>query len=90
MTKLECINQNKASYSRIEKALSAISKNDKLTILVINELTLPWIKGTNWLGGMSDSKRNKAYQRIMAQGYSYEAIEATEDIWMQEVMQAEV
>lgn len=72
MTKLEIITINKANYTK------QMEKNETLTGLakaVGQTLTLEWIKGNKWMGGLSDSKANKIYEKLMAQGYGFEEID---------------
>lgn len=72
MTKLEIITTNKANYNK------QMAKNETLTGLakaVGETLTLAWIKGNKWMGGLSDSKANKLYEKLMEEGYELEEID---------------
>lgn len=54
MTRLEVMKVNKANY---DKALTEIATLPAgLTKDVKQHLILTWIKGTNWMGGISDKK----------------------------------
>lgn len=67
MTKFEIIKQNKVNY---EKCLKEIRHLEGLEKLVAENLILPWIKGNKWMGGLSDSKANQIYEKLMSMGYS--------------------
>lgn len=72
MTKFELIKLNKAQYEE------QVKRNETLTGIakaVGETLTLTWIKGNNWMGGLSDSKANKIYEKLMAKGYTEEEID---------------
>ena len=72
MNKLELMKYHKEQY---EKQLLKNEKMNGLSKLVGVHLMLPWIKGDKWMGGLSDSKANKAIERIMAQGYDFDEID---------------
>ena len=84
MTRLEVMNENKKMYEYVSGLYSGIAgiPEKQLDAVVIAQLIFPWIKGNKWMGGMSDSLRNKVYERIMGYGYTYEQVEETEQVWM--------
>lgn len=72
MTKFEIIRQNKANY---DKCLKEIPSLEGLEKLIAENLILPWIKGNKWMGGLSDSKFNHIYKKLMNMGYSFDEID---------------
>ena len=85
MTRLEVMNENKKMFEYVSGLYNGMHRysDHELDKIVVAQLIFPWIKGNKWMGGMSDSLRNKAYERIMALGYTYEQVEETEQVWMQ-------
>lgn len=73
MTKLELMNENKKMYAELERKIPSMSGIEKA---VAETLTLAWIKGDKWMGGLSDSKANKMYDRLMREGYTFEEIDS--------------
>lgn len=62
MTKFELIKVNKARYERL---LNEISKmDDGFEKDVKKHLILAWIKGDNWMGGLSDGKFDKIVEKM--------------------------
>jgi hypothetical protein len=72
MTKLDIIRENKKAYADLEKKIPAMTGIEKA---VAENLTLKWIKGNKWMGGLSDSVHTKADEKLMAMGYELEEIE---------------
>ena len=72
MTKLEIMTANKKAYAELE---AQIKKMNGIEKVVAENLTLAWIKGNKWMGGLSDSKANKIYEKLMDMGYSFEEID---------------
>lgn len=74
MTKLEMMKENKAKYLKCQLWAS---QQDGLSKFVATEITLRWIKGRNWEGGLGNGKDSqKAFERVMALGYTFEEVEA--------------
>ena len=67
MTKLEVIKANKALYTKVVDEISKMPEG--LAKAVKEHLILRWIKGNNWLGGLSDTEANKAYSKLIELGY---------------------
>ena len=66
MTKFEIINENKAKYLKCQLWAS---QQDGLPKFVANEITLRWIKGRNWEGGLGNGKDSqKAFERVVSLG----------------------
>lgn len=74
MTKLEVMKANQKNYAAMEKRIKGMG--DGLEKLVAVNITLKWIKGTKWMGGLSDSVAMKAYGKLMDMGYSFDVIDA--------------
>lgn len=74
MTKLEVMKKNQKNYAAMEKKIEGMENG--LEKLVAVNITLKWIKGTKWMGGISDSVVMKAYDKLMAMGYSFDEIDA--------------
>lgn len=74
MTKLEMMKKNQKNYMAMEKRIEGMENG--LEKLVAVNITLKWIKGTKWMGGISDSVVMKAYDKLMAMGYSFDEIDA--------------
>lgn len=74
MTKLEVMKTNQKNYAALEKRIEGMGNG--LEKLVAVNITLKWIKGTKWMGGISDSVAMKAYDKLMGMGYSFDEIDA--------------
>lgn len=72
MTKLEVIKLNKKQYAELEASIPAMSGLEKA---VAQYVTLAWIKGTKWMGGLSDSAADRAYSKVMAMGYTWDEVD---------------
>lgn len=72
MTKLEIIKINKANYKKLTAEIPALEGLEKL---VAENLVLVWIKGNKWMGGLSDSKAQKIYEKLMGMGYTFDEID---------------
>ena len=83
MTKLEVITENKKAYAKLEKKIPAMRGLEKA---VAQNITLKWIKGNKWMGGISDTVANRSYDRLMAMGYDFEEIRREEDRQMEEIV----
>ena len=66
MTRLEMMNNNKAEYAKYVEKIAGMQGIRKA---VAENLVLEWIKGNNWIGGISDSKYQKISDKLVAQGY---------------------
>lgn len=73
MTRLELIKENKARYAELQKRIPSMTGLEKA---VAEHITLKWVKGSNWMGGLSDSVANKAYEKLEAMGYEFDEIDA--------------
>lgn len=72
MTGFEIMKENKKQYAmQVERNKQASG----LTKLVGESVTLAWIKGRDWMGGLSDSVACKLYSRIMKLGYTFDEID---------------
>ena len=71
MTRLEIMKAQKELYAKLIGIIPTLEGIEKA---VAQEITLEWIKGNNWLGGISDSKYNKASLRLENIGYTWEEI----------------
>lgn len=68
MTRLEIIKKNKELYRTFSEQIKDMTG---LTKLVAETITLEWIKGNNWMGGISDSKYEKLSDKLVAMGYDW-------------------
>lgn len=75
ISRLELMNINKKHYADL---LSKLKKMSGLEKAVAQKLILPWLKGHNWMGGLSDSATDKGYEAIMKLGYDFDEIEKEE------------
>lgn len=70
MTTMETMRRNKAGY---EECLVMSETLAGLEQLVAKTLTLAWIKGNGWMGGLSDKVADRLYEKyIKPQGYTFE------------------
>lgn len=75
MTKLEVIKKNKADYARMEKMIAS-GNMTALEKAVAKNITLKWIKGNNWMGGLGCGMASqKCYERVAELGYDFEEID---------------
>lgn len=73
MTKLEIMKEHKAQYSELENKIQTLTGIEKA---VASTLTLAWIKGENWMGGISDRKFDKIAERLVKDGFDeYEVMD---------------
>lgn len=82
MTRLEIMNDNKKEYAKLEKKILGMTGLEKA---VAQHITLKWIKGNKWMGGISDSVANRAYDKLMAMGYEFKEIMKEESRQMEEI-----
>lgn len=71
MTKLELIKENRKRYEE------QIVKSQSMTGLsrrVSETFMLEWIKGRDWIGGLSDRRADKLFRLLEAEGYGEEEI----------------
>ena len=59
MTKLALILEHKKQYAMMEEIIPTIE--DPFEKLIAKTMILPWIKGRNWIGGLSDTKASEVY-----------------------------
>ena len=72
MTKIEIIKENKSLYTRVQEEIKSMNGLQKL---VAEHMVLTWIKGNNFLGGLSDREADKIYFKVFApMGYSIEEV----------------
>ena len=72
MSRFEIMRENKAQYEVYSKKIAEMTG---LTKLVAENLVLVWIKGNNWMGGISDSRYESIYERKLKRfGYTYEQV----------------
>ena len=77
MTKLELMKQNKKRYAELEEKIESLSGIERD---VAKHLTLNWIKGAKWEGGLGSGQRGqRCYERLMKMGYSFDEIDAEFD-----------
>ena len=75
MTRLELMNINKKRYAdclaKIEKMPDDIEKS------VAIHITLHWIKGNKWMGGLGSGKSaDRAFEKAMNNRWSFEEVDA--------------
>ncbi len=74
MKKIDIINKHKTDYAMLEAKIAKMPAG--LERAVAQHVTLTWIKGTKWMGGLSDAAAERAYSRVTAMGYSWEQVDA--------------
>ena len=60
-SRLEIMKEHQYMYKQFENKSNSY---DKFRKLVAQNITLPWIKGYNWMGGISDSAYQKGFEKI--------------------------
>lgn len=73
MTRLEVIRENKARYARLMDSIDGMNDLEKR---VAETMTTEWIKGNNWMGGISDNKSDKICVMLEKEGFSVEEVDA--------------
>lgn len=71
MTKLELINQNKKRYAFVKEHLDDLKTGYDV---LVSRLVLAYIKGTNWMGGFSDSQAQDIIRSIIKSPFADEVI----------------
>lgn len=66
MTRIEIIKEHQKRYVNYKKEIENMTGLEKV---VAENLVLEWIKGNNWLGGISDSKYQKISDKLSGMGY---------------------
>lgn len=75
MTKLEIMRKNKADYAKMEKMIAS-GKMNALEKAVAENITLKWIKGNKWMGGLGcGMAEQRCFERVMRLGYDFEEID---------------
>lgn len=69
-TKLELMKDNKERYAKVQEEIKGMKPG--LERDVKEKVVLPWIKGENWMGGLSDRKAEAIYKKMP---YSFEEIQ---------------
>ena len=77
MSRLEIMKQNKKTYARFKAEV--IPELNKFERLVAENVTLAWIEGKNWMGGLPDYKADRLFGRLAKKGYTYEELYAEFD-----------
>ena len=72
LTRLETMREHKAQYSDLQQQIQGMTG---LTKEVATHMTLKWIKGRDWLGGISDAEYEKGSKIIQNHGYNSEDID---------------
>ena len=62
MTKLEIMKSNKKLYTAVLEETEKMGMSFEWAVKEF--IILPWIRGNNWMGGISDSKFQKASDKI--------------------------
>lgn len=73
LTRLEIMRNHKAQYSDFQLKIQGMTG---LTKEVATRMTLKWIKGRDWLGGISDAEYNRALESLEKLGYDIEESDA--------------
>lgn len=74
MTKLEIIKLHKKQYAELEEKIKTMPEG--LEKQVAANVTLAWIKGNKWMGGLSGMHAyDKTFQKVVDLGYSYEEVD---------------
>lgn len=74
MTKLELIRKNKKQYAELEAKIPAMKGLEKA---VAENITLKWIKGNKWMGGLGAGMMGqRCFERVMNLGYDFEEVDA--------------
>lgn len=71
MTRLEIMKLNQKTYVDFSRQIDAM---DGIAKAVAQTLTLTWIKGKKWMGGISDSEYQKGADKLEAMGYAADDI----------------
>lgn len=69
MTRLEIMKENKKRYAELTEAMKTMEGLEKI---VAETLTTEWITSNKFLGGLSDGKAQRFFERIEKMGYSME------------------
>lgn len=77
-SKFDIMKANKADYEWYSKKVPGFSGLERI---VAENLILPWLKSNNWMGGLSDSQRQKIYDKIISKNsdFTYDRIMDEED-----------
>lgn len=84
MIRYELIKLHKQQYKEFSK--KAEEYTNPLSKEVAKRLTLSWIKGVKWAGGLPDWMREKKTQPLLKMGYTRDEIDVELDKQMQYVM----
>lgn len=66
MTRIELIKSNKKDYAEYLEKIKSMKGIKKA---VAENFILEWLKGNNWIGGLSDSKYQKILDKLIELGY---------------------
>ena len=73
MSRLDLMTANKKLYNKVLEETEKMPMG--LEWAVKYYIILEWIKGVNWMGGISDSKHQKACDKIMSDyGVDYDTV----------------
>lgn len=78
MTRIELMRENKAQYERVSKLVEAMP--DGFEKDVATAVTLLWIKGTNWMGGLDSATERKSDRMLKDMGYDTEDFDVIDRI----------
>lgn len=69
-TRLEIMRLNQAQYADLQERIKKMSPG--LERDVASTITLNWIKGTNWMGGLNSAADTKSWKQLARLGYDVE------------------
>lgn len=73
MTRLDVIKANKNKYAKMEAKIKTMPEG--LEKLVSQNLTLKWIKGNNWLGGINDKVASVVFLKLTKMGFTFDEVD---------------
>lgn len=72
MKRLEIVKENRRRHEAVREQLGSMSGLEKA---VAENVILEWLSSNNWMGGLSDSRAQKIYEKVARMGYSFEEID---------------
>ncbi len=66
-TRLEIMRENQAHYANLQERIKTMTPG--LERDVASTMTLNWIKGTNWIGGLNSAAESKSWKQLARLGY---------------------
>lgn len=67
MTRLDIIKEHQRQYAELSLRIASMTGIEKA---VAQYMILPWIKGVKWMGGMSDTRAQRAFETLQTLGYT--------------------